>query len=35
MGYVQVGQGIVIHRKTLRLARLLGESRNQSNQMSA
>jgi hypothetical protein len=27
MGYVQVDQGIVTHRKTLRLARLLGESR--------
>ena len=26
MGYVQVDQGIVTHRKTLRLARLLGES---------
>ncbi len=27
MSYVQVDQGLVTHRKTLRLARLLGESR--------
>jgi hypothetical protein len=27
MGYIQVGQGVVTHRKTPRLARLLGESR--------
>jgi len=27
MSYVQVDQGVVTHRKTLRLARLLGESR--------
>jgi hypothetical protein len=27
MGYAQVGQGVVTHRKTPRLARLLGERR--------